>query len=286
MPTPNARNPNCRPTHRPISRMGPYSSFGAYFAAELRRLRLINGWSGQEFVDLLTGWSLETLRSVENCRRKPPVGFGEQVDGLLDLPEVMTNLAEAARAAPAWLRQYAELEATATKLSIWDMRVVHGLFQTDDYARKMLRAGRPIGTTDEELEEFLAERMDRQHILRRLDPPEITYVLYEAVIRQLACDGPVGQAQLRALLEAARRPNVLLQVLPFAASEHAGSSGPFTVLEFQDQPPAAFAEAMGGARLIDFTDELNDVMRLYDRIRAAALGPEASIGLITGAVSA
>lgn len=265
------------------SEFGPYMSFGAYFGNELRELRASRGWTAQEFIDEVTGWSLDTVRSIESARRKPPIGFGERTDQVYGLPGTMTRMALAARLGPVWLRHYADHEAAATKIGIWETRLIHGLFQHEDYARAALRAMRPIGRTEEQTDRFVADRMERQQILCRPDPPEVSCVLHEAAIRQVVGDARVMRSQLAKLIELARRPHILLQVLPFAAAEPAGGGGPFVTLEFGDgQPPLAFAEAMGGGRLIDQTDELAVVRRLYDRIRAAALSTEASIGLITG----
>jgi hypothetical protein len=66
---------------------------------------------------------------------------------------------------------------------------------------------------------------------------------------------------------------------PFAAGEHAGLGGPFTLFEFADQPPVAYAEGRGGSgRPVDAKHELEAASPAYDQLRAAALSPEASIG--------
>jgi hypothetical protein len=71
---------------------------------------------------------------------------------------------------------------------------------------------------------------------------------------------------------------------PGAVCEHAGSEGPFTVFEFGEQPSVAFAEGRRIGRLIDQNEELKEVSLAYDQLRAAALSPEASIGMIVGAM--
>jgi hypothetical protein len=75
---------------------------------------------------------------------------------------------------------------------------------------------------------------------------------------------------------------VHIQVLPNAAGELSGSAGPFTIFDFADQPSIAIAEGRRVGRLIDQKDELAEIALAYDLIRAAALPPESSIGMIVG----
>ena len=74
-------------------------------------------------------------------------------------------------------------------------------------------------------------------------------ILGEAVLRCLVGGPEVTRQQLAALAVAAERPNVTLQVLPFAAGANAGMDGKFTVLTFPDpgDPPVAYVEGNGGS---------------------------------------
>lgn len=264
--------------------LDPLSSLAAFFGAEIRRLRESAGWT-QEDLGRRLGWSLATIASVETARRSPPEGFPEKADQVFKLPEILTHLAELVRSTPRWFEHYLELEAEATLINVWSVNVVPGLFQTEDYARAVMHAGRP-GEPKDAIELDITERIRRQRILDGPAPPSVWAVLHEAAVKQPIGNVETSRTQLGHLLDLARRPNITIQVLAFAAGEHAGVGGPFTVLDFQDQPPVAFAEGHGGSgRLIDQKDELQAVLSAYDRLRAAALSPEASIGMIIGAMS-
>ncbi|MBC6459826.1 helix-turn-helix domain-containing protein [Actinomadura sp. HBU206391] len=264
--------------------LDPLSSLAAFFGSEIRRMREQQGWSQEELAGKL-GWSLATVASVETARRSPPHGFPEKADAVFGLPEMLEHLAELVRSTPRWFEHYIELEAQATRINIWSMNLVPGLFQTEDYARTVMRSGWPLNPPDS-LEEELAERLERQRILERPSPPNIWVVLHEAAVKQPIKSVEVTRAQLKRLVELGRQPNVTLQILPFASGEHAGLGGPFTLFEFADQPPAAYAEGRGGSgRLLDQKHELETASLAYDQLRAAALTPEASIGLIVGAMS-
>ncbi|GAB3963053.1 helix-turn-helix transcriptional regulator [Actinoallomurus acanthiterrae] len=269
----------------PPRELDPTASLAAFFGAEVRRLRTANGWTLDQMADML-GWGLSTVASVETARRSPPHGFPERADALFGLPAMLTHLAELARMAPHWLDHYVEFEKQAGKISLWIMNVIPGLFQTDAYARALLRAARP-NEHPERIEADVTERLQRQSILDRPDPPHIWAVLHECAVKQPIGGVEIMQVQLSRLLELAKRPNITVQILPFTAGAYPASSGPFTILEFVDQPPVAFVEGGGRtARIIDEREELTATVEAYDQLRAAALSAEASIGMIVGAMGA
>jgi transcriptional regulator with XRE-family HTH domain len=262
----------------PPRRLDHLSSLGAFFGSELRRLRERNGWTIEELADKI-GWALSTVASTETARRNPPHGLPERADELFALPEMLSRLAEFVRAAPRWFEHYVELEAQARKINIWANSLIPGLLQTEDYARAVIRATQPM-VDDARIDAGVATRLTRQRLLDRADPPMIWVVLHEAAVKQQVGNAEIARAQLRHLVELAKRPYVHIQVLPNAAGELSGSAGPFTIFDFAGQPPVAIAEGRRVGRLIDQKDELDEVTLAYDLMRAAALSPEASIGMI------
>jgi transcriptional regulator with XRE-family HTH domain len=266
----------------PPRKLDPLSSLGAFFGSEVRRLRERNGWTIEELADKL-GWALSTVASMETARRNPPYGLPERADEIFGLPDMLSHLAELVRAAPRWFEHYVELEAQATKINVWANSLIPGLFQTEAYARAVIRATLPM-LGDEALANGVEQRLQRQSILDRRDPPIIWAILHEAAVKQPAGSVEMTRAQLKRLIELARRPHINVQVLPFSVAELAGSTGPFTFFEFAEQSTVSFAEGRNGGWLIDRQDELAEISLNYDRLRAAALSPEASIGMIVGAM--
>jgi transcriptional regulator with XRE-family HTH domain len=232
----------------------------AFFGAEIRRLRELHGWRQEELAEKL-GWSLSTVASVETARRNPPEGFPEKSDEVYGLPEMLTHLAELVRSVPRWFEHYIELEAQANRINLWTNNLIPGLFQTEEYARAIMIAGRPLDPPSV-IDERLAERMERQRILNRPSPPLIWAVLHESAVKQPVKSVGVTRAQFMRLVELAQRPNITIQILPFAAGEHAGISGGFSHFVFANQPPVAFAEGRGvTGRLMDRDDELEVASR-------------------------
>jgi hypothetical protein len=88
--------------------------------------------------------------------------------------------------------------------------------------------------------------------------------------------------QLEHLIQASRWPNVTLQILAFEAGAHAGLVGPFSILEFPERTDSdvAHTESVGGMIYMEKDREVRACAEAFDRMRAAALSPSASLELI------
>ena len=84
---------------------------------------------------------------------------------------------------PDWFETYLGLEAAAATIRSFELQFVHGLFQTEDYARAVTRLGRKTAHP-EEIERRVALRLKRQDLLGRPNPPRIWSVMDEAVLRR------------------------------------------------------------------------------------------------------
>ena len=179
---------------------------------------------------------------------------------------------------------YVGLEVEAVGLRSYEDQVVHGLFQTPDYARAVLREVFNRDS-DEQVERLVDLRMKRQDVLDRDPPLDVWLILDEAVIRR-AIGGPeVMRAQLARLTEASKMPNVTIQVLPFSAGAHAGLRGPFSILEFPERadPDVAYVDSFAGIIYLEKDREVRSRAEAFDRLRASALSPGASAKLIADA---
>jgi transcriptional regulator with XRE-family HTH domain len=175
---------------------------------------------------------------------------------------------------PAWFSVYVGLEEAAASLWEYQAELVPGLFQTADYARALIVANKP-DAAPEENEGRVQLRMARQTLLTRVtNPPTITVVLNEAVLRR-AVGGPAVMArQCTRLIGLSELPNVTLHVLPFSTGLHHGLlSGPFTLLRFpptvngsEIEPPTVYAEGLTGALYLDQPDETSRFVTMSDRI--------------------
>jgi transcriptional regulator with XRE-family HTH domain len=176
---------------------------------------------------------------------------------------------------------YVGLEAEAAGLRSFEGEAVQGLFQTPDYARAILREVQ-VRDTDEQVERLVDLRMKRQEVLDRNPPLDVWMILDEAVIRRTIGGPEVMRDQLARLVEASRKPNVTLQVLPFSTGSHAGLRGPFSILEFPERadPDVAYVESVAGIIYLEKEREVRTAAEAFDRLRAAALSPGQSTELI------
>jgi hypothetical protein len=71
----------------------------------------------------------------------------------------------------------------ALSLRSWELAGIPGLMQTAGYARAMLRGALP-DATDEEVEQQVSARLERQQILGRQDPPMLWAIMDEGTLRR------------------------------------------------------------------------------------------------------
>ncbi|HUZ23398.1 MAG TPA: helix-turn-helix transcriptional regulator [Streptosporangiaceae bacterium] len=177
---------------------------------------------------------------------------------------------------------YVGLEQEAASLRVYEAQVVHGLLQTQEYARAVMTTVRRR-QTPEEIDRLVALRMQRQEVLLRTDPLELWIILDEAVIRRVMGPTDLMQRQLEHLCEASLMPNVTLQVLEFSSGLHPALNGPFAIIEFPERfdPDVVYSEGVGGQAYVEERErEVRARVEAFDLLRATALPPADSADLI------
>ncbi len=182
---------------------------------------------------------------------------------------------------PGWFENYLGLEAAAATIRSFEVQFVNGLFQTADYARAVTGLGRKSAPGDE-VERWVRLRMRRQELLSRPDPPNVWSVMDEAVLRRPVGGAAVMRAQYRHLIEVAELPHVTIQVIPFARGAHAGESGSFTVLRFEepDLPDVVYLEQLTNAVYLEQRADVELYLEVVDQISGEALTPDETTRLI------
>jgi hypothetical protein len=162
----------------------------------------------------------------------------------------------------------------------WEIRGVPGLLQTEAYARTVTQAGMPYAAPDV-IERYVVSRMERQEILARAKPPKLWAVIAEGVIRQLVGGRDVMAAQLDHLIASADAPGIVLQVLPFTATDAPVVEGSASLLEFDDRTPVVYLEGWGTGRLIEDPAEVAGIAAGLNMIKSCGLSPRDSKVLLT-----
>jgi DNA-binding XRE family transcriptional regulator len=245
----------------------------------LREARHKVGLSSDELGDKL-GYSGATIRSVESGHRTPKLELAKGADEFFGYPGFFAMMEERLRDLPfpVSYRPFVPHEKAARVLRIFEPTVVTGLLQTPEYARGVL-AARPHASEDE-VENLLAARLARQEILSGDDPPLVYVLLDEAVLHRQVGTAEVMRDQLSYLVEASRRVNVTLQVIPFSVGPHIGLQGGFTIAETPDSPVIVFLDNVADGQVSENEETVAQVTQRFDALRAEALPKGASRDLI------
>jgi transcriptional regulator with XRE-family HTH domain len=182
---------------------------------------------------------------------------------------------------PSGLEVYVGLESDARAELAWEPLLVHGLLQTEDYARAILSVG--PGNRPQDIDALVALRMDRQKLLnpeQHATPLELWAVLDEAVIRRPVSGATVMKAQLDRLVESAELPNVTIQVVPGHKGAHPGLGGAFSLLEFEEDDSVVYVDSPAGNLYLEKKQVVRRFQKRFDTLRALALDPEESAALL------
>lgn len=217
---------------------------------------------------------------VEKLQRNPTPGFTELCDRVLETGGALTRLLPLLHreAYPSWFRPFVEMEAEAISIQEFEVQVIAGLLQTEDYARAILNSWPP--KKPDEIERRLVARLERQRILDRPDPPLLSFVLDESVLRRPMGTAAMMAAQLQHLIDVAELRNVQLQILTFDRAKHVPNDGSFIVLELPKNERYIYVEGPGNGRLIPDAHLVAGYVRAYDAARCQALPVEDSIEMI------
>ena len=276
---------------------GPGASTGSAAArmmlgSQLRRLREAAGITPDA-----AGWHIRSSRSKISRMENGRVGFKDRdlrdllmLYGVTDPQVISAMLALAGQAQtqewwaqfgdilPSWFEPYLGLEASASRIRSFDAQFVHGLFQTEAYARAVTALGHRNVSPDE-IDRWVAVRMKRHELLTSANPPRVWSIMDEAALRRPVGGVTVMRAQLRRLAEVAELPNVTLQVVPFQAGGHDAAGGSFTILRFSepDVPDVVYIEQLTGAIYLEKPTATDNYLDIMNRLSATSLSPAQTI---------
>ncbi len=184
---------------------------------------------------------------------------------------------------PSWFPTYVGLEGAASLIRVYEVQFVHGLLQTEAYARAVVRRGMK-DASEADVERRVALRLERQKYLVSEHAPELHIVLDEAALRRPYGDREVMRGQLQHLIEMSERPNVRLQVMPFSFGGHAGESGAFTLLSFPepDLSDVVYVEQLTSALYLDKREDVAQYDKALTELQHDSPGPDESRDLLRG----
>jgi transcriptional regulator with XRE-family HTH domain len=264
--------------------------------SKLRRLREAAGVTTDR-----AGYEIRASRSKISRMENGHVSFKERdVTDLLSLygitdEQVRAGMLSLARQAntPGWWSKYGDvlddwfeaylgLESAASVIRSFELQFVHGLFQTEDYARAVTRLGHRA-VPAEEIERRVSLRLQRQDLLTRPDPPQVWAILDEGALRRPVGSRTVMRAQMNRLIEVAGLRHVTIQVVPFTHGGHAAAGGSFTILRFSetDLPDVVYTEQLTSALYLDKRDDIDHYMEVINHLSDQAFTPAQTARFLT-----
>ncbi|WP_242900694.1 helix-turn-helix domain-containing protein [Actinomadura terrae] len=260
--------------------LDPDRSMWHFISTQLRFHREQRGLSEQQVADMI-----DRTRSVvsryESGTIRLPIKIARIIDREWKTNFLFTRLVGFASAAHDgdWLVGLADWERRATRLRLWELVLIPGLFQTEAYARALLGAG-----LDGNLEEWLQVRMERQKLVfEREDPPHIAALINWACLAQPIGDKEIMRGQIEHLIKLADLPHVGIRLVQADAKAHTGLDGAFELLTV-DSRDVVYTDDPEEGRLIISPPDVQRYALRYDRIGEVAVPRGPSRALLTEAL--
>jgi transcriptional regulator with XRE-family HTH domain len=267
-----------------MARRDSESDPAAFLGDELRRARVAAGFSSQDALAARLGFDRTVITKAETGDRPPTVDVLTawcQACRLDD--ELFGRLAVLARRArgplPPWFEGWPGFEAQAVALRTYEALLVPGLLQTEEYARAVLR-GAQGDAGEDEIEQQVAARLQRQDILSRENPPRLWAVLDEGVLHRSIGGPKIMHDQLMHLARVPDRPKASVEVIPFDAGERAGLLGAFMIADQDGAGSILYLETATTGQMVDAPSAVRDAGLIFDTLRGEALPRAASRDLI------
>jgi len=180
-----------------------------------------------------------------------------------------------------WFEAYLGLEAAASVIRTFELQFVHGLFQTEAYARAVTLLGHTAAPA-EDIDRRVNLRLKRQDLLTSPEPPQVWSVIDEGALRRPVGGPAVMRAQLKRLIEVAELRHVTVQVVPFSRGGHAAAGGSFTVLRFGDAdvPDVVYIEQLTSALYLDKREDVDHYLEVMNHLSTEALTPALTARLL------
>lgn len=244
--------------------LDPAESLEAYIGNQVREARRAKGWSQTDLAAKVFS-SKSRISEVENGEALDR-SLAAKLGVVLELGDSLSDLVriQERKTVREYAKPYLAKQEKAALIHTAGF-VVPGLLQTPDYARELILAGQDDDPSV--VESYVEQRMERQKLWERDDPPWFAAVLDEAAIAHATAP------QLERLREAQEQPNITLQLLPFGAGRIMGS---MAVMTQPDGSRGAYTEGLLVGQYFEEPAAVLRLQRIYDRLVSSSLTAEAT----------
>lgn len=165
-------------------------------------------------------------------------------------------------------------ERAATLIQKHEPTFIPGLFQTEEYARALLKE---TGTDPHQIDEKVRGRLLRQELLESDDCPYLDVILGEAAVSRPIGGINVMREQIEKLKKLATHKKVAIRLMPFSKGAHPGLGSAFTILQFQeaDFSDLVYLEGVDHESIVrEDRDEVDQYNSRFAELRELANPPE------------
>lgn len=219
---------------------------------------------------------------IEAGTRVPQDTFAKQCDELLGTGGVLLRLWAKINwypevEHPDWFERRAEMDAKVVDLRAYQERVIPGLLQTPDYAWALF--SRVMG--GDKAEDRVRARLSRQQRFLTDGGPLFVALLDESCLRNMVGSATVMRDQCAHLLEAGRRPNVRIQVVPSYLPGVIRPNSSMSLIELPDGHRWVYSESLDRGHFNDDPAGFRRHSQAYDVLRADIPSARESAALIS-----
>lgn len=263
--------------------LDPERSPSAAFGALLRSLRDERGWTQDELAGRI-GCSGAHISAVETGRRTPTQQFAASADRALGSGDRLQRQSRAVRyrALLEGFPEYVAHEGRAVEIRLYEVGVIPGLLQTQEYASALGDSTVKRGVASrEQAEERISLIAQRQASLARTPSPLVFVVLDESCLLRPIGGSALMNAQFARLMEFAELPNTVLQVAPFGIGVRRPMTLPVTLLTMPDRSLMSYAESANRGHLERDSGSVVPLLTDYHQLQAESLPRAASVAKIS-----
>lgn len=253
------------------------------FGAVLKALREEAGLTQEEFAPQVQ-YSVHYIAKIEQGKRFPPKDLPARADAVLG-PPAKRIMEAAARSLTkgaglaSWFKKWAAIEETAISLYAYECRAIPGLLQPEAYARALFERRLPP-LSEEELEQKVAARLERQQLLAERPNTSFSFIIEQALLERGLGGPAVTRAVVERLLAAGAQRNVEIQLMPLHQEDHSGSGGQMYLAETSDHQWIGYVEGHDSSTLLTSPKLASSMLQRYGKMRSQALSCQATASLL------
>ncbi|QKW07307.1 helix-turn-helix transcriptional regulator [Streptomyces sp. NA04227] len=262
------------------------ASVPEFYGKELRYKREAAGLTLKQLV-AGSYYGVSYMSEIELGQRRMPEDLACHVDRVLKTDGFFERRCEDVRKAKkgahaAYFAAIAELETRALTIEEWNPSLIPGLLQTKAYAQAVIHVTHPLDLP-EEVEAKVSSRIERAKLFDNLRRPEYWVILHASLLSVPLLPPAEMAEQLERIAALAQRRRIVPQLLEWNAATRPFMTLQLKLMTFADAPDVVYTEGAYHGLPIDDPALVAQYQKAYDRLRAAALSPEASLAMIESA---